>query len=116
MTTTAPARPRPSSLDSLTDRQRKTLDEWLVETREQYGITGVSVWQVRVSLDEEVRVGRGHNAHVTWFSDDPFLIVDGTLDPYGYGAYLVAELDLVHNGHDDECDCKHCELARDEEG
>lgn len=91
----------------LTDRQQKALDR---ATRRVENITGTSTWDWSIAYQPEIRPGRGHDL-TAWAADGEHLAIQ-YLDPYGSGALVVSEINVLHNDadwdhFDDEGNCEH---------
>ncbi|MDQ1113963.1 hypothetical protein QE418_003411 [Microbacterium testaceum] len=91
-------------IEAVAEAQRHTPLEELPTQIDHFG------WAVRVQ--HEQRPGRGHDLDATLMSADYAVSIH--LGVYGETAVAVAEVTMVHNSADEDCDCSTCEAERAE--
>ena len=97
-------------MPDLTDKQRTALAEHLRRAKDDYDFDpGVRLDELAIQYREEARPGRGHDIVYAYVSPDHAFT--GGLDPYGYGYMVMADIDIVHNDSDEECECVPCSAA-----
>ena len=97
----------PEDLAKLKHPQVKALES--AEDRAET-ITGQNLGKWHIAYQEETRPGRGHDISA-WASDGEYLATQ-YLDPYGNGALVVSQINLLHNDIDEDHfdeygDCEH---------
>lgn len=95
---------------ALNPKQQAAIDRMEVEVKERYDLHCATM---HYHFDEQYRPGYDRMARVTW--SDGERLAQATIDRHGNGDYWIADLDLIHNGHDDQCGCEHCVAYRDDD-
>lgn len=95
----------------LNEKQRATLDRMEAEAKERWNLHAGQT--MHYAFDEQYRPDHDPTVRVTW--GDGERIAEATINRHGHGGYWVADVDLLHNDHDDECGCKHCVAYRDQD-
>ena len=104
-------------MSTMTERQTVALDERIAEAREKHDVE-MSPWtpydhEWRSIFREEIRPGRGHDLDLLYLDGE--VIVQITMDPYGYGSMSIGTTDWTHSDSLEECDCDPCTTERAED-
>ena len=94
----------------MTDRQKVALTDRITEAREKHGLD-MNPWnpydhEWRSIFREEIRPGRGHDLDLLYLDGE--VIVQITMDPYGYGAMSIGTTEWTHSDSLEECECEPC--------
>lgn len=99
--------------DQLTDRQLKALED---SDRRVQAICGQDLGRWHIAFEDETRKGRGRDL-TAWAADGEYMATQ-YLDPYGNGALVVSEINLIHNDADEDhfdeygnCEHEHTQIG-----
>ena len=94
----------------MTERQTAALAGRITEARENHDVH-MNPWnpyghEWRSIFRDEIRPGRGHDLDLLYLDGE--VIVQITMDPYGYGSMSIGTTEWTHSDSLEECDCAAC--------